>query len=90
MKKMILLSGMILLLCVGCSSSKFNDKELALRHDGIVDACYTVLEYNPQDKTERIIIYLEQKERAGQITIREKELIIKCINRTENSTRWSK
>jgi hypothetical protein len=89
MKKTVLLLGMVLILCTGCSS-KFNDKELSLRHDGIVDACYTVLEYNPQDKTERIATYLEQKEKAGQLTIREKELIKKCINRTEKSTRWSK
>lgn len=89
MKKIYLLLSFSLLLC-GCSSTKFNEKELSLRHQGIIDACYTVLEYNPADKTERIILYLQKKQKANQITKSEKELIIKCINRTEKSKRWSK
>ncbi|MBR4315571.1 MAG: hypothetical protein IKP65_01175 [Alphaproteobacteria bacterium] len=66
-----------------------NKQELQLRHEGIIDACYTVLEYNPEDKESRINTYLEQKEKAKQITTSEKQIIKACLKRTESSKKWS-
>lgn len=72
----------------GCNS--LNKQELQLRHEGIIDACYTVLEYNPEDKESRINTYLEQKEKAKQITASEKQIIKACLKRTESSKKWLK
>lgn len=83
---LIALTGMILF--TGCAT--FTDKQLSKRHEGIVDACYTVIEYAPQDKDARIQKYLDSKQEQGHITTNEKAIIIKCLIRTEKSERWSK
>lgn len=74
----------------GCSTTNFNAKELQERHKGIIDACYTVMEYAPNDKDNRIQNYLNVNEKNGHITSSEKQIIIKCLMRTEKSERWSK
>lgn len=86
--KLFFIAGIIVMLS-GCSST-FNKQTLQVRHKGIIDACYTVLEYNPTDKEERINNYLEQKKQMKQITESQKIIIKECLNRTEISKKWSK
>lgn len=80
----------VLFFCIvfltGCSS--LTKEQLKERHCGIIDACYTVMEYQPQDEEERINTYLQKKVDSGQLTLQEKQIIIKCINRTKSSKRW--
>ena len=83
--RLIILSIFITIICVGCN--QLNDSQLQLRHKGIIDACYTSLEYNQQQK---IKPYLESKVINNQITNEQKQIIEKCIERTINSKRWSK
>lgn len=85
MKYLFLLSLLILL--SGCG---LNHQELQLRQQGIVNACYTVIEHNPQDKTKRIETYLDFNVKQKHITNAEKNIIKKCLERTETSVRWSK
>lgn len=83
-----LIAFLSIILFTGCAT--FTDEELSTRHDGIIDACYTVMEYAPQDKDARILEYLDNKQNKGHITRNEKLIIIKCLIRTEKSNRWSK
>lgn len=57
---------------------------------GIIDACYTVLEYSPADKNDRIQKYLETKQAKGDLTKNEKFVLESCIKRTEQSKNWGK
>lgn len=57
---------------------------------GIVDACYTVLEYDPVDTKDRIQNYLNSRELAGELTEKERRMIDICIERTKISTKWGK
>ena len=56
---------------------------------GIVDACYTTLEYAPQDKT-RIEQYLAKQQQQKLLTTRESNLIKFCLKRTGESPKWGK
>ena len=84
----LLLTIPLILTLTGCST--FTDEQLSTRHDGIIDACYTVMEYAPADKDTRILEYLQAKQDKGHITINEKKIIIKCLIRTQKSNRWTK
>jgi hypothetical protein len=70
----------------GCST--FTDQELSLRRKGVVDACYTLLEYNPKDKDMRIDTYLQKKTEEGILDKGSKEILENCIKRTESSKNW--
>lgn len=83
--RLIIFSIFITITCVGCN--QLTDSQLQLRHQGIIDACYTSLEYNQQQK---IKTYLESKVINNQITNEQKQIIEKCIKRTVDSKRWSK
>ena len=56
---------------------------------GIVDSCYTVLEYEPGNR-EKIGRYLDSKVEKKDITLSERIMIDRCIDRTINSKRWAK
>lgn len=90
--RQILKYGLVVLTVLfvtGCNSS--NKEIISMkRYDGIIDACYTVLQYNPSDKDERINRYLQNKQKDGQINQKEKVIIQKCLQRTQSSKRWSK
>jgi hypothetical protein len=59
-------------------------------YHGIIDAVYTVAEYAPGDKDERILKYLDKKIANGEISESDKQIILKCLQRTEDSIYWSK
>lgn len=89
MKKYILIALMILMTITGCA--KYSEGELNLFHEGIIDACYTVIEYDKKDdRYNRIEVYLDKKIEEGEITKSESMIIKKCISRTQKSGRWSK
>ena len=85
MYKTLVLSILLVLLS-GCSS--LSDRALQDRRAGIVDACYTTLEYSPADSKERINVYLSKQ--GAYITKQESKLILMCIERTEKSSKWKK
>lgn len=85
MYKTVVLS-ILLVLLAGCSS--LSDRALQDRRSGIIDACYTTLEYSPADSKERINVYLSKQ--GAYITEQESKLILMCIERTERSKRWGK
>lgn len=87
MKRLIILSTLLLFLS-GCAT--FTEQEIEVRHKGIVDACYTVLEHAPADKDARIEEYLVKQKEKKVLTAREKVLIKDCLDRTERSPRWQK
>lgn len=76
----------LLVLLAGCSS--LSEQALEARKVGIVDACYTTLEYSPADSKERISTYLSKQ--GAYITKQESKLILMCIERTERSSKWGK
>ena len=78
--------SILLVLLVGCTS--LSDRALQDRKAGIVDACYTVLEYSPADGKERINTYLSKQ--GAYITLQESKIILMCIERTERSSKWGK
>lgn len=87
MKEIIfILSYISMILFCGCSS--LNDQQLDTRKTGIVDACYTVIQYNPTDKKQRVQTYLNKKVQEKLIIQEQKIIIIKCLNRTQNSSCW--
>lgn len=63
----IVFIGIICIMLSGCSVTNniIVQKEVK---ESIIDACYTVLEYNPQDKEVRINKYLDSKEKKNDIT----------------------
>ena len=82
---MLLISAFFLSCCLsGCSPVDYKE-EIKI---GIVDACYTTLEYNPEDASNRINNYLNSKELSGDITAKERRIIDICIERTKISTKW--
>jgi len=83
----VIIGSTLLVLLAGCSS--FSEKELSARHAGIVDACYTTIEYAPQDKV-RIEQYLVKQQQNKVLTVRESNLIKLCLKRTEGSPKWEK
>lgn len=87
MKKVSVLLLLVLLLS-GCSS--LDEKVVTQKKIGIVDACYTVLEYNPCDKEERINHYLQCKQKEEVIDEGQVFVLKECLKRTENSRKWSK
>lgn len=87
MSKKIILFGMLIIL-TGCSN--VNPIQNESKKEGVVDACYTVMEYNPTDKKERIQKYLESKVKSNDISKEEKEMLERCLERTEKSNNWVK
>lgn len=86
--KNILIILVIAMFFTGCTT--FTEKEQESLKEGIVDACYTVTEYNPEDKTIRIDNYLLSKIEDEIITDKEAEMIKRCLRRTEQSKKWDK
>ena len=84
----LLIVGILQLCLAGCCT--FTEQEIEMRHKGIVDACYTVLEHAPEDKDARIDDYLEKQEKNKVLTKREKALVKDCLDRTERSPKWQK
>lgn len=82
----LIIVGILQICLAGCCA--FTEQEIEVRHKGIVDACYTVLEHAPADKDTRIKEYLEKQCRNKTMTEREKELVKDCLDRTERSPRW--
>ena len=87
MKRIVIMASLLSLFNFGCSSIK---NEIIENHrlSGIIDAVYTVTEYAPEDKDERILNYLDKKIDAGEITEDDKQVILKCLERTEKSIHW--
>ena len=69
----------------GCSAIAYNEEVKV----GIVDSCYTVLEYEYGDR-EKIRKYLDVKVEKKDITLSERLMIDRCIERTINSKRWTR
>lgn len=86
MKKALIL--FVVVFMFGCNN--LDDKTLQKRKQGIVQSCYVVLQNKPKDKQQRINTYLEKKLQQGHITLEQKEMLLKCLKRTENSKNWSK
>lgn len=84
----LIIVGILQICLAGCCT--FTEQEIEMRHKGIVDACYTVLEHAPEDKDTRINEYLEKQKEKKVLTAREKVLIKDCLDRTERSPRWQK
>lgn len=78
MKRIILLFALLLFL-TGCYSSQNNFERI----DGIIDACYTVSEYNPPDADARIYAYLTAKIVNKEITEDVAVTIEKCVRRSK-------
>lgn len=88
MKQLFILNLISLFLLTSCSS--LTKQQLDQRKTGIIDACYTVLEYNSQNKEQKIQKYLNQKIEQDLINKEQKIIIKKCLYRTQNSERWNK
>jgi len=71
----------ILLMLTGCNAIDEN------RIDGIINACYTVIEQNPEDKIKRIEKYLDFNVNEKQITEEQSKIIKKCLRRLTNVER---
>ena len=78
------------LLCVvlltGCTSNFTVEEQHKRTH--IIDACYTVLETNPQDKDDKISAYLDSHKKDGDLSAKEAFIIQGCLKRTEESKKW--
>lgn len=71
----------------GCSQS-LNPTLLEKRQTGVVDSCYTVLEYNSDDKFTKIDSYLSKKVEEGILTNQSATILRKCLDRTISSKCW--
>ena len=72
----------------GCISGKTSREEF-LRREGVVDAIYTVMEHSPEDSSIRIENYLFSHVEEGNISEKEKDLLVLCLKRTQASKFWS-
>lgn len=84
----LILCFFILIMITGCNN--LSQKELQLRHTGIIDACYNVMEFNSNDKDQKIKSYIEFNIEKNHLTREQGMILIKCLKRTENSNRWMK
>lgn len=78
----------VVLFTFGCESVDKDAKEKL--KDGVVDACYTTLEYGSSSYEERINKYLEARLSSKTISKEEKAMIERCLERTKKSSRWGK
>ena len=74
-------AAVIAFVSTGCVSTSAESRTAAKIKEGIVDAVFTVVEYNPKDKEVRINRYLDSKVKDGHITKKDKEIIELCIKR---------
>lgn len=77
---------LVLIMFTGCNN--LSKKELQLRHTGIIDACYSVIEFNSNNKYQKIKSYIEFNIEKKHLTKEQGMILIKCLKRTENSIRW--
>ena len=89
---LFLLTALTLLISTvcGCASNVSNTPEMEALKEGIVDACYTKLEYSQESPDERIKTYLDNRVRDREITTEEKRMIERCVKRTVLSKKWRK
>ena len=73
-----------------CSCSDLTPVQKGSIKEGFVDACYTVLEYNPKDGDARILKYLNSRVSAKELTKEEADMMLRCLKRTSNSSHWRK
>lgn len=64
----------------GCSN--YNSNLNAKTKENIVDAVFTVYEYSPKDRTDRVAKYLDKKVATKQLSTEERFIIDLCIKRS--------
>lgn len=84
----IFLTFFLVFFLTGCSSP-IAPAILEQRQTNVVDSCYTVLEYNSNDKFTRIDNYLSKKIEEGILTKQSASILRKCLLRTTASEHWS-
>lgn len=74
----VLKIAVIVSLATGCTSSNIINNKIK---EGVVDAVFTVAEYNATDRDTKISKYLDNKVKNGYITIEDRKIIEICIKR---------